>query len=104
MMGAQLLKRATARIGLALSLSLAAASIVLLPRTAAAGDVPTFAVDPAWPKQLPNNWIIGQIGGITVDSQGHLGDPAAALAQRRRKICDAESAARPVLRSRAARP
>jgi hypothetical protein len=45
---------------------------VFTPRTALAGDIPTFAVDPAWPKQLPNNWILGQVGGITVDWQGHI--------------------------------
>jgi hypothetical protein len=84
-MGAQPLQRATTRIGLVLSLFLAAASIVPLPRTAAAGDVPTFAVDPAWPKQLPNNWIIGQIGGITVDWQGHIW-----VIQRPRSLNDAE--------------
>ena len=31
---------------------------------ALADEVPRFQVDPAWPKQLPNNWILGQIGGI----------------------------------------
>ena len=29
--------------------------------------VPQFAVDALWPKALPNNWIIGQVAGITVD-------------------------------------
>jgi hypothetical protein len=38
-----------------------------LPRAAQAGDIPTFAVEAAWPKPLPNNWIIGQVGGITAD-------------------------------------
>ncbi len=33
---------------------------------------PTYRVDPAWPKQLPNNWIIGQIGGLAVDSHDHI--------------------------------
>ena len=41
-------------------------------RTASAGEIPTFAVDASWPKQLPNNWILGQVGGITVDWQGHI--------------------------------
>ena len=27
---------------------------------------------PSWPKPLPNNWTIGQVGGITADSQGHI--------------------------------
>jgi hypothetical protein len=42
-------------------------------RTASAGEIPIFAVDASWPKQLPNNWILGQVGGITVDWQGTSG-------------------------------
>src|SRR5947209_17868350 len=45
---------------------------VALSQPARAGDVPTFAVDASWPKPLPNNWIIGQVGGITADSKGHI--------------------------------
>ena len=30
---------------------------------------PMFEVDPAWPKPLPNNWLIGQAIGLTVDAQ-----------------------------------
>src|SRR5580704_8923301 len=37
-----------------------------------ASEIPSFAVDTAWPKPLPNNWILGQVGGITVDAQGHI--------------------------------
>ena len=39
---------------------------------APAQTVPKFEVDPSWPKTLPNNWIIGTIGGITVDAQDHI--------------------------------
>src|SRR5882762_4460632 len=38
----------------------------------AMAEGPEFKVDPSWPKQLPNNWIIGQIGGMTVDAQDHI--------------------------------
>jgi DNA-binding beta-propeller fold protein YncE len=31
------------------------------------GGVPQFQVDAFWPKPLPNNWILGQVSGITVD-------------------------------------
>jgi hypothetical protein len=34
------------------------------PETAMA---PGFVVDPGWPKPLPNNWRLGQIGGLFVD-------------------------------------
>ena len=39
---------------------------------AAAQKVPKFEVDPTWPQPLPSNWIIGTIGGITVDAQDHI--------------------------------
>ncbi|MEF7612821.1 hypothetical protein V4F39_02790 [Aquincola sp. MAHUQ-54] len=29
--------------------------------------LPDYTVDPAWPKQLPNNWILGQVAGVAVD-------------------------------------
>lgn len=32
---------------------------------------PKFQVDPFWPK-LPDNWIVGQSGGIAVDSRDHI--------------------------------
>ena len=33
---------------------------------------PQFKVDPYWPKELPNNWIIGQVGGMYADSNDHI--------------------------------
>jgi hypothetical protein len=39
---------------------------------AQAQDAPAYQVDPSWPKQLPNNWIIGQVGGLTVDRENHI--------------------------------
>jgi hypothetical protein len=33
---------------------------------------PQFQIDPFWPKALPNNWILGQVGGIAVDAQDHV--------------------------------
>src|SRR6187200_813203 len=33
---------------------------------------PRFEVDPMWPKPLPNNWVIGQAIGLTVDSRDHI--------------------------------
>ena len=91
--------------GLLLSACVASSAVLVSPAPATAGDVPTFAVDPSWPKQLPNSWIIGQIGGITVDWQGHIwvihrprslteGEKAASLTPPRAKCC---VAAPPVL-------
>ena len=33
---------------------------------------PGFVVDPSWPKPLPNNWRISQVGGITVDTHDNI--------------------------------
>src|SRR5579872_4848843 len=33
---------------------------------------PHFKVDPYWPKELPNNWVLGQVGGMYADSQDHI--------------------------------
>jgi len=53
-------------IGVA-AFALAAAAIVL-----AADPVPKFEIDPSWPKPLPNNWILGAIGGIYVDKDDNV--------------------------------
>ena len=37
-----------------------------------ATKAPQFAVDPFWPKPLPNNWILGQVSGVAVDKRGHV--------------------------------
>src|ERR1700732_4996665 len=41
-------------------------------RQALAQGAPQYKVDPSWPKQLPNNWIMGQVGGLTVDGENHI--------------------------------
>ena len=41
-------------------------------RAAAPGRVPTFKVDPAWPKPLPNHWIVGAVAGVAVDARDHV--------------------------------
>src|SRR2546425_10849849 len=33
---------------------------------------PTFKVDPFWPKPLPDNWVMGEVGGTCIDSQDHV--------------------------------
>ena len=45
---------------------------LLVATSAVAQEVPKFEVDPFWPKPLPNNWAIGQVGGIAVDAQDHV--------------------------------
>ena len=40
--------------------------------TSPTGKTPNFVVDPSWPQPLPNNWILGQIGGLYVDPHDHI--------------------------------
>ena len=42
------------------------------PRFADGTSAPSLIVDPSWPKPLPNNWRIGQVGGIAVDSHDNI--------------------------------
>ncbi len=35
-------------------------------------QAPTFLVDPAWPKPLPNHWIVGAVAGVAVDRGDHV--------------------------------
>jgi hypothetical protein len=36
------------------------------------GNGPRFVVDPFWPKDLPETWTLGQVGGIAVDNQDNV--------------------------------
>jgi DNA-binding beta-propeller fold protein YncE len=53
-------------IGLAVQTSIGAAQA---PRAASA---PAFEVDRDWPQPLPNNWMLGPVSGIGIDSQDHV--------------------------------
>ena len=37
-----------------------------------AQGIPTFQVDAAWPRPLPNKWAIGQVTGIAIGPQDHV--------------------------------
>jgi DNA-binding beta-propeller fold protein YncE len=60
------------------AVTLVAAGVAWSPSDVAAnGDrheakPPRYKVDASWPRTLPNNWVIGQTGGITVDSRDHI--------------------------------
>ncbi|MBL8266423.1 hypothetical protein [Steroidobacter sp.] len=32
----------------------------------------SYRVDPYWPKELPNQWVLGQVRGVSTDSNGHI--------------------------------
>jgi sugar lactone lactonase YvrE len=37
-----------------------------------AANVPVFKVDPTWPQEMPNNWIMGAVTGVFVDAKQHV--------------------------------
>lgn len=43
-----------------------------MPAAAAAAEAPSFRVDPSWPRELPNDWILGAVTGVFVDSRDHV--------------------------------
>jgi DNA-binding beta-propeller fold protein YncE len=56
-------------------MQLIAALIVALTLSTAAGaqtGAPRYEVDRAWPKPLPNQWVLGGLGGVCVDNQDHV--------------------------------
>lgn len=61
---------------------------ILNKATAAGVTMPSFEVDPNWPKPLPNNWILGQIAGIAVDK-----DDNVWIVQRARSLSNFEAGA-----------
>jgi DNA-binding beta-propeller fold protein YncE len=44
------------------------------PRLGAQKPAPAskFVVDPTWPKDMPNNWILGAVTGVFVDAKDHI--------------------------------
>jgi len=36
------------------------------------GGVPTFVVDPSWPREMPNLWIMGAVTSVFVDADDHV--------------------------------
>jgi DNA-binding beta-propeller fold protein YncE len=51
-------------------------------------DAAPFAADPAWPRPLPSNWILGQVAGIAVDDRDHVW-----IVQRPKSLTDDERGA-----------
>src|SRR5688572_4618921 len=46
--------------------------VVAATLTGKGPEIPAFQYDPSWPKALPNNWITGPIGAMSVDAKGHI--------------------------------
>src|SRR5258706_11362317 len=39
-------------------------------------SMPSYTVDPFWPKPLPNHWLVGAVAGLAGGAQGHPLVPA----------------------------
>jgi DNA-binding beta-propeller fold protein YncE len=56
--------------------ALSVGQLLLEQRVAARGQdsvqTPRFAVDPLWPKPLPNKWVMGSVIGVSVDSMDQI--------------------------------
>ena len=46
--------------------------LAVMSNAAQPAQVPTYAVDPFWPKPLPNRWILGAVAGVAVDASDHV--------------------------------
>ncbi|MEO8681559.1 MAG: hypothetical protein ABI665_21110 [Vicinamibacterales bacterium] len=55
-----------------LTLSAVIAGLVTVAAAQQRDPVPTFAVDPMWPKPLPHQWILGAVAGVAVDRRDHV--------------------------------
>jgi hypothetical protein len=73
------MKRSVERMALlVLAVSFATIGLPLAPaaeseaREQGPMQVPTYQVDPFWPRPLPNRWLVGAIAGVAVDSRDHV--------------------------------
>lgn len=57
---------------IAMAVLAAFSTLSTLSAGAQPAQVPTFRVDPAWPKPLPNHWIVGAVAGVAVDARDHV--------------------------------
>src|SRR5579862_850200 len=60
-------------VGFLATLVVGAAAWIAMPLAAQspAGEQ-NLHVDPYWPKQLPNNWMLGHVVGISIDSKNNI--------------------------------
>ncbi len=59
------------RAGLCLGAVAVALIVGALPSSAESG-APKYEVDAAWPKPLPDKWVLGGLGGLCVDARDHV--------------------------------
>ncbi len=49
-----------------------AAEAAATEAVASSSAVPTFEIDPTWPQEMPDLWVMGSITGVFVDAQDHI--------------------------------
>lgn len=49
-----------------------AVAYLTISLSTAHAQTPVFRVDPAWPKPLPNHWLVGAVVGVAVDRRDHV--------------------------------
>jgi hypothetical protein len=63
----------TTAAAVAMGLAMAAAGGVgTTAEQATPGGGPTFRIDPSWPQEFPNHWVMGAITGVFVDAKDHV--------------------------------
>jgi hypothetical protein len=63
---------AATAVGLALGATWTLSSGVVFGQSQQSVQVPKFQYDPTFPQPLPENWAIGAIGRMAVDSHDHI--------------------------------
>ena len=54
------------------TLFFAVAAAGVAPGQSPTAMAPAYEVDPAWPKPLPNQWLLGAVAGVAVDARDHV--------------------------------
>lgn len=84
--------RAALIAGVVATLAATSVAAALITVNTVAPDAPArppqFEVDPAWPKPLPNRWLMGQASGVAVDRHDHVW-----VVQRPKSLTDDERGA-----------
>src|SRR5690349_3567193 len=64
--------RSYSLLALTAALTLLVANVRTGAQSKPAANAPQFKVDPTWPQEMPNHWIMGAVTGVFVDSKQHV--------------------------------
>ena len=68
MMGPGLRRIGVVAVSLVLVMPIARA----LPAGGQRDDIPRYVNDPSWPKPFPHHWVMGQVGGLAIDTHDRI--------------------------------